>query len=277
MQVSAASHYVRDNSMREGGEFPTGPTHWDGVDVTTSPTLFIPMACGKPQENVFAPDVTHLPSYGFWNAAGEWEQILDPNDPRRLGRVVGGGRAFDPRTFASYTECTDSAFGAGDCYASDELRTRMSTYMPGDADTLTERAFRAHREAVESGVDQGMFIADRFRDRSAAAQRDSSRLHSVNRTVSSGDLDAAGNLIEHEAVDMFGEIGEPSSYAVQTLSAPHALFYEYNPTFTGFADLDHLVNFTPHWFSFREYYWGVAPGTAPTLHPARLPRLTWST
>ena len=267
LEVGAASHYVRDHSMRAGSEFPTGPTHWDGVDVTHSPNLFIPLACGKPQENVFAPDVTHIPSVGFWTSSGEWEQILDPNDPRRLGRVVGGGRAFDPRSFASYTECKDSAFGAGDCYASDEMRTRMSAYNPGGAETLTGRALAAHREALESGVDQGLYKADQFRDYDTS---DRSPLFSVNSTVSSGDLDASGNLIEHEGVNMLGDIGEPTSYAVETLSAPHALLYGYNPTFTGLGNLDHLSNGTRHEFTFVEYYWGVAPGTAVNGPPGTI-------
>ena len=165
--------------------------------------------------------------------------------------------------FASYTECADSAFGAGDCYASDEMRDRIAEYSPGGAETLTGRALAAHREAARAGVDQGLYIADRLRAFTTPDRPENrAPLFSVNKTVSSGDLDASGNLIVHDPVRMFGDIGEPTSYAVETTSAPHALFYEYNPTFTGLGNLDHLSNGVRHEFTFVEYYWGVAPGTA---------------
>lgn len=269
VQVGAASHYVRDNSMRAGSDFPVGPTHWNGVDVDVSPNFFMPLACGKPQENVFAPDVVNMPAVGFWNAAGEWEQILDADDPRRRGLTVDGGEAFDRRTFASYTECADSAFGGGDCYASDEMKDRVEAYNPGGVQTLTARALAEHRDAVDSGVDQGVYIADRLQNFDPDGHREA--LFSVNETVSSGDLDSSGELIVHDEVDMYaGEIGEPTSYAVQTLTAPHTLLYAYNPDRTGLDNLDHLSNWTRHEFAFREYYWGVAPGTASHAPPGTI-------
>ena len=269
VMTTAASHYVRDNSMRSDSEFPTGPTHWDGLDVTESPTIFITMSCGKPQENVFAPEVTRFPSYGYWNSAGEWVQFLDDTDERRQGRSVGGAAAFDADTFASTTHCADeSAFGAGDCYASDEMRQRIEAYNPGGARTWTERALETHREEVDAGVDLGMYKYDRMNyfDRSVRAP-----LHSrLLVPESSGDVDGAGELIEHANRGFPGEIGEPSSYAVQMIEAAHGLLLAYNTSLTGFGNLDHLSSSLPQWFSIRDYYWGVAPGTAVNGPPGTI-------
>ena len=281
--VSAASHYVRDNSMRAGSSFPTGPTHWDGVDVIESSNMFVAMACGKPQENRFAPEVERFPSYGYWASNGDWVQFDDLSDPdqRRLAEGVsqGGGAAFDSRTLASYTECADDAFGDygdpdgprnNDCYASAEMASRVAEYSPGGAETLTQRAVATHREAVESGAERGMYKYAQMRDQ--MTENRSPVFSDVIHRQSSGDVDESGVLIEHDSANFPGrdKIGRPTSYAVEMVDAPHALLLAYNPTFTGFDDLDHLSSDLPQWFSYRDYYWGVAPGTAVNGPPGTI-------
>ena len=273
LTVGPASHYVRD-SLRAGVDFPVGPTHWNADDVDVSPSVHIPFACGgAPRRDLFLPDVVNVPTYGYRDSAGAWQQILNPADPRRQGLDASGRRAFDPRTLASYTECSDPAFGGGDCYASAELEQRVEAYAPGGASTLTGRALADHRAALSAGHvnGRGTYRAERLRGYDPTDRLAATRTFDTYKRESGGDLDASGQLIQLDASGMPTGTGDPTSYAVTATVSDYQFDYQFDVfggVSTGFADLDYLSNATRHQFLFVTDYWGVAPGTASHAPPS---------